>query len=595
MKLNNKGFAISTIMYMILIMAVILIVLTLTLLGSRKLILDKAKQEAIGRINDESGTSYRDILETLKSEALVYASENNVQKESIKISNLNSSIDSKVLDRYKLSEKYLTMVRNEETHDVYLGNEKKITENNKFAGQILDILDYKIFGNSIQNGTPTPKIPVEIESVGNTTKNLINFFDISTQQKILNKDSYLLDLEAGKKYTLSFSFKDDNKIGSYFYFYKFDGETKTFLSYLTTGEIVNPEYTFTAEEGYQYLICRGGSYAMPQSELNKFETFQVEEGIYATEYVPYHDKYTIPIIVKSRNLISIPDLVGEIEGKNVSYFTNFKLEANKTYTLSADIETSQNPFELNVGVGDANYFRETIKKQTFKENGRVSITFTPTEEMLATYNKLYVIFITANSSTTPYSYSVKNVQLEEGSVANPYTPYVEPIETNIYLNEPIRKVGDYQDEIISSNTKLNRLILAKNLSGLTWSVNGSGDTMFYYYTVPNNRIEGSSIRSNMFSVYAVTNSNKGTGIVLAGTNIVRVRPNLQEFQTVNDWNEFLKTNDMWIYYVPKEIDSSTEADLPKINFNLNSTIISVNTKTQPSSLEFTVIEKIRQL
>lgn len=45
MRLNNRGFAISTIMYMILIMAIILITLTLTLLSSRKLILDKTKQE----------------------------------------------------------------------------------------------------------------------------------------------------------------------------------------------------------------------------------------------------------------------------------------------------------------------------------------------------------------------------------------------------------------------------------------------------------------------------------------------------------------------------------------------------------------------
>jgi hypothetical protein len=52
MKLNNKGFAISTIMYMILIMAVILITLTLTLLSSRKLILDKTKQKARENIYD---------------------------------------------------------------------------------------------------------------------------------------------------------------------------------------------------------------------------------------------------------------------------------------------------------------------------------------------------------------------------------------------------------------------------------------------------------------------------------------------------------------------------------------------------------------
>ena len=46
MKLNNKGFAISTIMYIILIMGVILITLTLSVLSGRKLILDKLQQQA---------------------------------------------------------------------------------------------------------------------------------------------------------------------------------------------------------------------------------------------------------------------------------------------------------------------------------------------------------------------------------------------------------------------------------------------------------------------------------------------------------------------------------------------------------------------
>lgn len=50
MKLNNKGFAISTILYMILIMAVILITLTLSLLGNRKVILDKIKEDAKNNI-----------------------------------------------------------------------------------------------------------------------------------------------------------------------------------------------------------------------------------------------------------------------------------------------------------------------------------------------------------------------------------------------------------------------------------------------------------------------------------------------------------------------------------------------------------------
>ena len=52
MKLNNKGFAISTIMYMILVIAVLIMGLTLTLLNGRKLVVDKQKQVALSNIYD---------------------------------------------------------------------------------------------------------------------------------------------------------------------------------------------------------------------------------------------------------------------------------------------------------------------------------------------------------------------------------------------------------------------------------------------------------------------------------------------------------------------------------------------------------------
>jgi len=50
MKLNNKGFAISSIMYIILIMCIILITLTLSIFSSRNLVLDKQKKETLSNI-----------------------------------------------------------------------------------------------------------------------------------------------------------------------------------------------------------------------------------------------------------------------------------------------------------------------------------------------------------------------------------------------------------------------------------------------------------------------------------------------------------------------------------------------------------------
>ena len=60
MKLNNKGFAVTTIMYMILVMGMILIILILSMLSSRRLILEKSKQDALNNIK-ELPTIYQEV------------------------------------------------------------------------------------------------------------------------------------------------------------------------------------------------------------------------------------------------------------------------------------------------------------------------------------------------------------------------------------------------------------------------------------------------------------------------------------------------------------------------------------------------------
>lgn len=54
MRLNNKGIAISSMMYIILVLGVLLIFLTLTLISSRDLVLNKIKNEALNNIYGSS-------------------------------------------------------------------------------------------------------------------------------------------------------------------------------------------------------------------------------------------------------------------------------------------------------------------------------------------------------------------------------------------------------------------------------------------------------------------------------------------------------------------------------------------------------------
>ncbi len=57
MKLNDKGFAISSIMYVVMIMCIILILLSLSILQSRKLILDKQKNEVLDYLYNNEKTN----------------------------------------------------------------------------------------------------------------------------------------------------------------------------------------------------------------------------------------------------------------------------------------------------------------------------------------------------------------------------------------------------------------------------------------------------------------------------------------------------------------------------------------------------------
>lgn len=57
MKLNNKGFAISSIMYIILIISALIIALTLAILSGRKLILDNLKKEVLINITEKKESS----------------------------------------------------------------------------------------------------------------------------------------------------------------------------------------------------------------------------------------------------------------------------------------------------------------------------------------------------------------------------------------------------------------------------------------------------------------------------------------------------------------------------------------------------------
>lgn len=167
-----------------------------------------------------------------------------------------------------------------------------------------DLQDYKIYGESVQNGTPTPSNPIEIESVGDKTKNLFDSSKVASSTiKVqdngrtiimpLNKSgngytytgktlaALCPDLKVGDTVILNFNTTSPSRniiyseaLGSWF-----TGKTKTITQAMLDASVALYGNNYTAGETEQVIIT----------------DFQIEKGTVVTEYEPFG--YKVPIKV----------------------------------------------------------------------------------------------------------------------------------------------------------------------------------------------------------------------------------------------------------------------------------------------------------
>lgn len=358
------------------------------------------------------------------------------------------------------------------------------------------------------NDAPTPNAPIEIESVGNKTKNL--FSKIDDYIPVLPNVNYHLSSSYRDIATTAVVYmydKNKNKIqdtkttpsnGFYFATWQDNGYmTGTSLNKLdNTFNFSNPEVAYITISRTQH------------------ENIQFEEGTVTTEYEPYG--YEIPVKVSGKNLFD--STVSKYSGyanytvENNTFYveavTDNYISANlpianqkdlfgKTFTVSAYVKNNTNSkgsirFGFFNGVSGTSweYFRsEGIQPNTEKN---VTITFKIPETVPENYQLCIALygntdtFIGETSGYIEYS----NIQLESGDVATEYEPYKEPITTNIYLNEPLRKIGDYADYIDFKNSKVvwnikrytftgSETLNGGNIETSGWG--GTNTTGFYQY------------------------------------------------------------------------------------------------------------------
>ena len=340
MKLNNRGFAISTTMYMILIMAIVLITLTLSVLSARKMVLDKIRKETNNNIYNVYDITYREALETLKEEYQDYLTTNNIiSTKSIKISDLDTSIDSNIINGYNLNDKYLTNIGS----SVYLGKSKTITDISTIQDKFIDIYDAKIYGNTTQQTY--------------TGKNLLNNETVSTSNQYVRKqDGYAtapsatggewrhsdyIEIKPNTTYFFNQINSTASTAGGAWY-----NENKVYISGYNATELANASNLMTSPNNAKYLRH---SWRIDEGYNTDWEnTVMIAQSNTTTEYEPYVGGIASPNPDYPQEIVSVGD------NYNLLNFYDRSLG-----TLSGVSNTTPRDFDFDkyyVGLTSNNYY-----------------------------------------------------------------------------------------------------------------------------------------------------------------------------------------------------------------------------------------------
>ena len=230
----------------------------------------------------------------------------------------------------------------------------------------------------------------------------------------------------------------------------------------------------TATEYEQYGVMPSPDYPSEIMSVGDLVTDETSE---------YYGKYDIPVAVRGKNLFdkrkSISTSIQEetpaiywgtqiFDNKNILSM----LKLNTTYTISYDVKCVEMPTGDNITINSAiagiafysgksgysAYFTYKSIKLEAGNTYHIEQTFTTDDKLydsnanyrfMAAGNKYY----DENNKAYYCTVIIRNIQIEEGNAATSYEPYIGETK-HIYLNEPLRKVGDYADYIDYKNQRV---------------------------------------------------------------------------------------------------------------------------------------------
>lgn len=455
--------------------------------------------------------------------------------------------------------------------------------------------------------SPNPDYPQEIESVEDKTKNLLKPISLTAKNNITpvyRKDGtldYLL-LNGTYSSTTIYNISDknnplysDNMVMNGIA----NGSTTTFKLQAWRTDV---DTTIGEDFGNGVKLRNGYNfYVRLVIYAGTYENVKVYPMIYKGDnlnepYEPYYEGYKIPVNVRSENLFGF--------GKSAIDKTNVYRGSEKQRLI---LSRGSNDNEVKCNYNNGTYSQGFIEINGVNGTLNYNITFkisenttnyTPTiykSSSQSNENKLVVIINGKNDSTGVSSenyFILSDIQIVEGSTAKPYQPYYNTT-SNIYLDQPLRKIGDYADYIDWKEQKVVRNISSVILDGsenwvlqdnsyskttTRFTLNQAGALQVNdVITVKCNRF----IPSTADNIWKIDKESIGH----SKTQIVLRINNSNNIQTVEKLKQWLSQNNITLDYILATPTEET-IELPEILKTKGTNIIEVLTKVKPSKIEY---------
>lgn len=360
----------------------------------------------------------------------------------------------------------------------------------------------KVYGNSVQDGTPTPENPVEVQGVG----------ELVTDETDVNYGKYKIPIVQRGKNVLD----------------------------LTKRSYSNASTQQTLDNG---IIVKGSVSSSTSPTLS------------------------------SKGWL----LVGR--KSNINYIKN---KVGTKITISFDV-TLQQRLDDTVAPQTVILLNQITVSPTYKlELGvkkHFSCTFTPK----STWEDLYFVICLCSQVL-----KLENIQVEYGDTETTYEPHVEPITHNVFLDGPLRKIGDSADYIDFKTQKVMRKIGAKIFDGTeNWMYEKLSYGNNFYTSISNSVTEHSSVvYSNIGSHY--TNGSLANAYAVRISTSGNLNYRYQDYDNLTDFKN--KLAEMYAngepFYIVYRLKSETKEDiscqLPKII--TKTTVFETDTDVKPSNM-----------